>query len=120
MQKGIDIRKNNQAIAPAGNSAIAGLATVAMAQVEELNLTMGLGMGGVNFARDNATVTKLIADFNGGIGQNMKNLAAVCIPCPLSNPNLILIVAVVHNGMYDMSQWALKADGQGPRSHCTE
>jgi len=78
VQKGIDIRANNQAIAPAGNAAIAGLATVAMAQKEELNFTTSLGVGGVNLQRDNTTVTKLIADFNGGIEQNKKNLAAVC------------------------------------------
>lgn len=47
----------------------------------ELNLTMSLGVGGVNVARDNATVNMLKADFAGGIVQNMKNLAAVS--CPL-------------------------------------
>jgi hypothetical protein len=78
VQKGIDIRTNNQQIAPPGNAAIPGLAMVAMAQMEELNFTMSLGMGGVNLQRDNMTVTNLIADFNGGIEQNMKNLAAVC------------------------------------------
>jgi hypothetical protein len=79
--KGIAIRQNNQKIAPAGNPAIPGLATVAMAQMAELNLTMSLGSGGVNVARDNATVTMLKGDFAGGIVQNMKNLAAVS--CPL-------------------------------------
>jgi hypothetical protein len=75
--KGIAIRQNNQKIAPAGNAALAGLATVAMAQMAELNLTMSLGMGGVNVARDKATVETLKADFAGGIMQNKKNLAAV-------------------------------------------
>ena len=45
--------------------------------MEELNLTMSLGMGGVNVQRDSATVEKSKTDFKGGIGQNMKNLAAV-------------------------------------------
>jgi len=40
--KGIAIRENNQKIAPPGNGAIAGLATVAMAQMTELSLTMSL------------------------------------------------------------------------------
>lgn len=75
--KGVAIRENNQKIAPAGNPAIPGLATVAMAQMAELNLTMSLGAGGVNVARDNTTVNTLKGDFAGGIMQNMKNLAAV-------------------------------------------
>jgi len=78
VQKGISIRENNQKIAPAGNPAIPGLATVATAQLTELNLTMSLGMGGVNVVRDNKTVTDLLGDFKGGIVQNMKNLKAVC------------------------------------------
>lgn len=77
--KGIAIRQNNQKIAPAGNPAIAGLAIVAMAQMTELNLTMSLGVGGVNVARDNTTVEALKGDFAGGIVQNMKNLAAVIV-----------------------------------------
>jgi hypothetical protein len=44
--KGIAIRENNQKIAPAGNAAIPGLATVAMAQMVELSLTQSLAMGG--------------------------------------------------------------------------
>jgi len=81
VQKGISIRENNQKIAPAGNPAIPGLATVATAQLTELNLTMSLGVGGVNVARDNKTVTDLLGDFKGGIVQNMKNLQAVCDSC---------------------------------------
>lgn len=45
VQKGIAIREENQRIAPQGNGAIPGLATVAMAQVTELNLTMSLSLG---------------------------------------------------------------------------
>jgi len=53
---GITIRQNNQQIAPAGNPAIERLATVANAQMTELQLAMSLGQGGVDVARDNKTV----------------------------------------------------------------
>ena len=75
--KGIAIRENNQKIALAGGPVIPGLAIVANAQLTELNLTKSLGLGGINVARDNATVAKLKADFTSGIMQNMKNLAVV-------------------------------------------
>ncbi|KUJ15942.1 uncharacterized protein LY89DRAFT_542666, partial [Mollisia scopiformis] len=78
--KGIAIRQNNQKIAPAGNPAIAGLATVAIAQMTELNLTMSLAVpasGSVDVGTANKTVEALKGDFKGGIVQNMKNLAAV-------------------------------------------
>ncbi|TGO63985.1 hypothetical protein BOTNAR_0093g00230 [Botryotinia narcissicola] len=81
VQKGIQIRQNNQKIAPAGNSAIPGLAIVAMAQQEELNLTMSLTAS--NVAGSNATVAKLKTDFAGGIVQNMKNLAAATKGCKM-------------------------------------
>jgi hypothetical protein len=77
VKQGIAIRQNNQQIAPAGNAANPGIAMVAMAQMTELNLTMGLGMGGVSLARDNATIKMLLGDFKGGIEQNGKNLQAV-------------------------------------------
>jgi hypothetical protein len=44
--KGIAIRENNQKIAPAGNGALPGLATVATAQLTELSLTMSLALTG--------------------------------------------------------------------------
>lgn len=44
--KGIQIRENNQKIAPAGNGAVAGLGIVGMAQMTELSLTMSLSLGG--------------------------------------------------------------------------
>lgn len=81
VQKGIQIRQNNQKIAPAGNAAIPGLATVAMAQQEELNLTMSLTAS--NVTGSNATVAKLKTDFAGGIVQNMKNLAAATKGCKM-------------------------------------
>ncbi|KAF4628611.1 hypothetical protein G7Y89_g9547 [Cudoniella acicularis] len=40
VKQGIQIRMNNQMIAPAGNAALPGLAMVAMAQMKELNLTL--------------------------------------------------------------------------------
>lgn len=74
VNKGIAIRENNQKIAPPGNGAIAGLATVAKAQQTEFNLTNSLtGTASI----DNTTVASLKMDFMGGIEQNMKNLAAV-------------------------------------------
>jgi hypothetical protein len=83
--KGIVIRENNQKIAPAGNAAIVGLATVAMAQMAELSLTQSLAMGGneTDILKANATVEMLKGDFKGGIVQNMKNLAAVSSRLPL-------------------------------------
>ncbi|KAI9647953.1 hypothetical protein NHQ30_004343 [Ciborinia camelliae] len=74
VQKGITIRENNQKIAPQGNAAIPGLAKVAMAQQEELNLSKSLSAEDVKASK--ATVLKLEMDFTGGIVQNMKNLAA--------------------------------------------
>jgi len=38
---------------------------------------MSLGRGGVDVARDNATVSTLVGDFKGGIVQNGENLQAV-------------------------------------------
>ncbi|PMD44762.1 hypothetical protein L207DRAFT_509439 [Hyaloscypha variabilis F] len=83
VNKGIAIRENNQKIAPPGNGAIAGLATVAMAQMTELNLTMSLviAANGTDVAKANQTVESLKGDFKGGIVQNMKNLAAATAGC---------------------------------------
>lgn len=58
------------------------LQTVAMAQMEELNLTMSLAMpssGMIDAAAANTTVATLKKDFAGGIVQNMKNMAAVSL-----------------------------------------
>ncbi|PQE23368.1 ATP binding protein [Rutstroemia sp. NJR-2017a WRK4] len=79
VNKGIAIREENQKIAPAGNAAIPGLATVANAQIEELNLTMSLDANDLTAA--SATVEKLKADFSGGIVQNMKNFQAATMGC---------------------------------------
>jgi len=79
---GINIRINNQKIAPAGNAAIPGLAVVAMAQMEELNLTMSLSA--TDLAGSNATVTTLKKDFAGGIVKNMENLQMALGGCSLA------------------------------------
>ncbi|KAH8773333.1 hypothetical protein BGZ57DRAFT_408169 [Hyaloscypha finlandica] len=86
VQKGIQIREQNQKIAPAGNAAIAGLATVAMAQMAELSLTMSLALAanGTDVVKANATVETLKGDFKGGIKQNMMNLAAATANCTMS------------------------------------
>ncbi|PQE05697.1 integral membrane protein [Rutstroemia sp. NJR-2017a BVV2] len=85
VNKGIAIREQNQKIAPAGNAAIPGLATVANAQIKELNLTMSLDANDISAA--SATVAKLKADFSGGIVQNMKNLAAATMGCTVAAAN---------------------------------
>jgi hypothetical protein len=79
---GINIRINNQAIAPAGNAAIPGLAVVAMAQQTELNLTMSLSA--TNLAGANTTVATLKGDFAGGIQKNMENLQMALGGCSLA------------------------------------
>ncbi|KAH7420174.1 hypothetical protein BKA64DRAFT_634812 [Cadophora sp. MPI-SDFR-AT-0126] len=82
--KGIVIRENNQKLAPAGNAALDGLAIVANAQAEELNLTMSLAIpasGAVDTVAAGTTVETLKKDFAGGIDQNKKNLAAATSGC---------------------------------------
>ncbi|PBP16574.1 hypothetical protein BUE80_DR012646 [Diplocarpon rosae] len=91
--KGIAIRENNQKITPPGNGATAGLAMVAMAQMEELNITMSLavsGTGVVDKAKGMQMVEVLKKDFAGGIEQNKKNLAAAMAGC--SGPTKASIV----------------------------
>lgn len=86
VNKGITIRKNNQKIAPSGNAAIAGLATVANAQSEELSLTNSLAWlkdDDSNISTAKTSVQTLITDFTGGIAQNKKNLKAVSTGCVL-------------------------------------
>lgn len=104
VNKGITIRENNQKIAPAGNPAIPGLATVAMAQVEEFNLTNSLT--GVA-ATDNKTVATLKTDFAGGIMQNMKNLAAVRF-IPVIFRKCIMLTNTLNTG-----HWKLHCSSRG-------
>ncbi|KAL5322110.1 hypothetical protein ACEPPN_010079 [Leptodophora sp. 'Broadleaf-Isolate-01'] len=92
--KGILIRENNQKLAPADNAAIAGLAIVAGAQAEELNLTMSLAVpasGAIDTVAAGKTVETLKKDFAGGIDQNKKNLAAATSGC---TPTAAKIVAL--------------------------
>ncbi|KAK8042563.1 hypothetical protein PG994_013046 [Apiospora phragmitis] len=82
VNNGIQIRQMNQAITPRGNKATAGLAKVANAQLDELNLSMSLSG---NPAQDNKTLQTLAGDFAGGIMANMQNLMdamAGCGPAP--------------------------------------
>ncbi|KAK7927720.1 hypothetical protein PG985_004718 [Apiospora marii] len=82
VNNGIQIRQMNQAITPKGNKATAGLAKVANAQLDELNLAMSLSG---NPAQDNKTLQTLAGDFAGGIMVNMQNLMdamAGCGPAP--------------------------------------
>ncbi|KAG7104409.1 hypothetical protein HYQ44_015721 [Verticillium longisporum] len=81
VNSGIEMRKMNQAIAPAGNKAIAGLAIVADAQTEELNLSNSLSGDPAKKAADLKTVDTLKADFAGGIKQNMQNMADALSSC---------------------------------------
>ncbi|KAK8028706.1 hypothetical protein PG991_005762 [Apiospora marii] len=74
VNNGIQIRQMNQAITPKGNKATAGLAKVANAQLDELNLAMSLSG---NPAQDNKTLQTLAGDFAGGIMVNMQNLMDV-------------------------------------------
>ncbi|KAK0108078.1 hypothetical protein ONS95_002899 [Cadophora gregata] len=85
--KGILIRENNQKLAPAGNAALDGLAKVAGAQAEELNLTMSLAIpasGAIDTVAAGETVKTLQKDFAGGIEQNKLNLAAAMSGCTMA------------------------------------
>ncbi|RDW85184.1 hypothetical protein BP6252_02774 [Coleophoma cylindrospora] len=82
VNKGISIRTNNQKIAPSGNAAISGLATVATAQAGELKLAQGLTG---DPKTDNANLSKLQTMFSGGITQNQKNAQAAATGCTISS-----------------------------------
>ncbi|KAM0270230.1 hypothetical protein ACHAQH_009512, partial [Verticillium albo-atrum] len=75
VNSGIEIRRMNQAIAPSNNKAVAGLAIVANAQLDELNLSNSLSGDPANRNADLQTIETLKADFAGGIKQNMQNMA---------------------------------------------
>ncbi|KAK6584233.1 hypothetical protein PZA11_003963 [Diplocarpon coronariae] len=92
--KGIAIRENNQKITPPGNEAAAGLAMVAMAQMEELSITKSLavsGSGPVDTVKGMQMVEQLKKDFAGGIEQNKKNLAAAMAGCKAATKAGIVI-----------------------------
>ncbi|CAG8977009.1 hypothetical protein HYALB_00008867 [Hymenoscyphus albidus] len=105
VQQGVTIREQNQAIAgPINSPASEGLAKVANAQKEELQLTQ-------NLALQNSTgpakmiVTTLQADFRGGIEQNMRNLMAATQKCAGSFPT----------NSTSGAQPAASGAGEGPR-----
>ncbi|KAM0329263.1 hypothetical protein ACHAQA_004567 [Verticillium albo-atrum] len=81
VNSGIEMRQMNQAIAPPGNKATAGLAIVANAQLEELNLSNSLSGDPANREADLRTIETLKADFAGGIKQNMQNMADAISGC---------------------------------------
>lgn len=89
INNGIAIREMNQLITPAGSPAQSGIAVVAGAQLQELQLATGLTMQGTdNVAGNLQSVQTLQMDFAGGIKQNTKNMADVRFisppgpPCP--------------------------------------
>ncbi|GKT54738.1 hypothetical protein ColTof4_08404 [Colletotrichum tofieldiae] len=69
INKGIEIRKQNQQITFQDNAATAGLKKVADAQAKELQQAKDL-KGNKN---ELSAITKLETEFNGGIDQNKKN-----------------------------------------------
>lgn len=73
MLNGIVIRQVYQTITSPGNSAIAGLAIVANAQLAELRLSSNLTR---TKCIDEAIISTLAADFSGSVEQNMNNMAA--------------------------------------------
>jgi len=78
VNNGITIRQMNQAIMPVGNPATAGLQTVSMAQLAELDLAQGLTG---NPAVDLKAVATMETDFAGGIKKNMENQIAATSGC---------------------------------------
>ncbi|KAL8376576.1 hypothetical protein RB595_007601 [Gaeumannomyces hyphopodioides] len=77
VNEGIKIREENQKMAPTGNPAIPGLATVANAQKTELQQAEGL-KGNKD---DLKVVEELEKEFSGGIEQNEKNKKAAMEGC---------------------------------------
>lgn len=90
INNGIAIREMNQLITPAQNSATAGVAVVANAQLQELGLATNLTlMGSDNVMGNLQIVQTLQMDFMGGIMQNQKNMADVSL-CP--RPPILVIL----------------------------
>lgn len=83
VNNGIAIRQSNQLITPAGNRATPGVATVANAQLTELQITGSLTATGVDDVAGNLKKVQMLQmNFAGGIQQNMKNMADVsCLLC---------------------------------------
>lgn len=78
VNNGIAIRQANQLITPAGNRATPGVATVAGAQLMELQISGSLTATGVDDVAGNLKKVQMLqTNFAGGIQQNMKNMADV-------------------------------------------
>lgn len=75
IQGGIKIREFNQAVAPADNPALPGLARYAAAQETELGLSEGLT------GEDEGTLATLVGDVRAGIQLNYWNLGNVSLAC---------------------------------------
>lgn len=75
IQGGIKIREFNQAVAPANNPALPGLAQYAAAQETELGLSEGLT------GSDEATLATLVGDVRAGIRLNYWNMGNVSLTC---------------------------------------
>lgn len=89
VNNGIAIRQSNQLITPAGNRATPGVATVANAQLMELQITGSLTATGSDDVPGNLKKVQMLQmNFAGGIQQNMKNMADVGPPlATLLNPS---------------------------------
>ena len=77
---GIKIREFNQAVAPAGNAALPGLARYAAAQATEAGLALQLT--GVP-AHDADVLSTLVDDIHAGIQLNEYNLGNATLGCNL-------------------------------------
>ncbi|KAK5936636.1 hypothetical protein PMZ80_011101 [Knufia obscura] len=87
---GMTIRRYNQLIAPAGNAALAGLATYAAAQSTELALAQSLN--GVP-SHDSSILAMLVTDVTNGITLNQNNTELAADGC--YSPLLQYLPAVV-------------------------
>lgn len=114
VNNGIAIREMNQLITPAGNTATAGVAKVANAQLEELNLATSLTPQGSDNVQGNAQVVRTLQmDFSGGIQQNMKNMADVSLDlfleCTLQRKSSVL-TNILGNGRVRASRRRWSSD----------
>lgn len=74
------IREFNQAVAPAGNAALPGLAQYAAAQAVEAGLAASLTG---EYAHDEGVLATLVDDVHAGIMLNERNLANATMGCEL-------------------------------------
>lgn len=116
VNNGIAIRQSNQLITPAGNKAQAGVATVANAQLTELQLSTSLTAAGTDDVAGNMKIVQTLqGDFSGGIMQNMKNMADVSLllKLPRARPSHIVSLTHTHTHIHALTldaTWSLDAD----------